>query len=555
MKTWLQSKRFFIQALTLTLGILLILCIFFVVILYTNSKKSTSQTIYQIESDRNMELLRQAEIHFSQLVEIGASYGTLMVPYEALTSSQDLWVRKVYDAMISSHKSSNKYIFNINANFLGNSLYPSEIAHEKHLWDFYFYEIYVEDSSPWPYYIDLTLKNEIKNFRPVTITLDGYMMSEQLFSTDSKERLEYLLTPHNTVLLTNQKRAFFQQIDDLLPGINLSEFDPARQFLQTYDDYYYMLSSTDKYGFRVLSLVPQSFYSNHYDTVLLQALLLTSSLFLIAIVISYFLATHFYRPIRETINLLKTYIPDDIETYENEIAYIHENIAKYVSKENSAPSNTQKTFSNLQTAQTAVLQYQINSHFLFNTLENIKALSITELGMDNEIETCIIMLNTIIHEGIFHKKIFVPLSEELHLVKCYLELMRLRFFDVEVHWSVDDSLLQCQVYKFSLQPVLENCFAHAFIDDLDRQKTITIMIQQDDNALSLIVKDNGIGIDSSTLYQIEQILNTSEELNYSRHVGIRNVHKRINDVFGPGYGIRITSANPGTIVEIRYPLP
>ncbi len=132
--------------------------------------------------------------------------------------------------------------------------------------------------------------------------------------------------------------------------------------------------------------------------------------------------------------------------------------------------------------------------------------------------------------------------------------MRLRFFDVEVHWSVDESLLQCQVYKFSLQPVLENCFAHAFKDDLDRQKTITIMIQQDDNALSLIVKDNGIGIESSTLYQIEQILNTSEELNYSRHVGIRNVHKRITDVFGPDYGIRITSANPGTIVRIRYPL-
>lgn len=554
MKTWLQSKRFFMQALILTLGLLLIFCTFFVVILYTNSRKSTDQTLYQIESDRNMELLRQAEIHFSQLTEIGASYGNLKVPYETLTTLQDLWARNVYDAMINSHKSSNKYISNIHIKILGNSLYPSEIAHEKYLGDFYFYKIYAEETSAWPYYFDLTFKNEIKNYRPVTITLDGYIMSEQLFSSNSKERLEYLLTPNNTVLLTNQKESFFQQIDDLLPGINLSEFDPSRQLLRTYDDYYYMLSTTEKYGFRVLSLVPQSFYSNHYDTVILQTLLITICLFLIAIVISYFLTTYFYRPIEETINLLKTYIPDDLKTYENEIAYIHQNIAKYVSKENSAPPNTPKTFSNLQTAQTAVLQYQINSHFLFNTLENIKALSITELGMDNEIETCIIMLNTIIHEGIFHKKIFVPLSEELHLVKCYLELMRLRFFDVEVHWSVDESLLQCQVYKFSLQPVLENCFAHAFKDDLDKQKTITIMIQQDDNALSLIVKDNGIGIESSTLYQIEQILNASEELNYSRHVGIRNVHKRITDVFGPDYGIRITSANPGTIVRIRYPL-
>ena len=552
MKTWLQSRRTFIQTLTFTVGLLLILCIFFVAILYTTSKKSTSQTIFQIESDRNAELLRQSDIYLNQLTEIGASFGNLNVPYDSLITSRDLWTRKVYDAMIDSHINSNNYIFNIDAQISGHSLYPSQVAHENHLGDFYFYEIYGEDAS-WPYYFDLTFKNEIK-FRPVTITLNGYLLSSQIFTYDVEERQEYLLTSDGTVLLTNHGKAFFQSITEILPDIDLSEFDTSKQTLKTYKNHYYILSNSDKYGFRVLSLVPQHFYSGHYNTMVLQTVLMAGCLFLVAILISFFLTTRFYRPIKKTVALLQTYIPDDLHEYENEIAYIHQNIAKYTAKENLVNASVSKTFSNVQNAQTAVLQYQINSHFLFNTLENIKAISITELGIDNEIETCIILLNTIIHEGVFHKKIFVPLSEELHLTKCYLELMRLRFSDVDVYWSIDETLLQCQVFKFSLQPVLENCFSHAFIDDLGRKKTINISVQKNDGGLVLIVQDNGLGIDSKTILHIEQILYASEELGSVNHVGIHNIHKRITDIFGPNYGIRIDSNRSGTTVEIRYPL-
>ena len=58
-----------------------------------------------------------------------------------------------------------------------------------------------------------------------------------------------------------------------------------------------------------------------------------------------------------------------------------------------------QTLTQLHNAQTAVLQHQINSHFLFNTLENIKTISVTELGIDNEVENCIMLLNTIIREA------------------------------------------------------------------------------------------------------------------------------------------------------------
>ena len=208
----------------------------------------------------------------------------------------------------------------------------------------------------------------------------------------------------------------------------------------------------------------------------------------------------------------------------------------------------------LQVAQSAVLQHQINHHFLFNTLENIKAISVSELGIGNEIEDSIIQLNNIIHEGIYQKNAFVPLSQELHLAKSYLSLMQMRFPDVDAHWDVDDALLECMVYKFSIQPILENCFAHAFTAPGQKDKCIHIQITQHDGILCTCIRDNGRGMDKAEIRHLTQMLSGDHEPEATSHVGIYNVHQRITGVFGNQYGIRITNASPGTTVEIRYPV-
>lgn len=553
MKTWLQSRRFFIQILTFTVGLLFILCILFVSILYINSKKSTTKTIYKTESEHNAELLRQSDIYFGQLITVGTSFINLTIPYDSLNTSKSMWTRNLFDAMLQSHINTNRYISGIDVEISGISLYPSTIPHEVELGNFYTFEMYSSAEASWPYYFDLTSKNDIPN-NQVTLTLNGYLLSKQIFTYKSKDRLEYLLTPDGTVLLTNQKQSFFQNIEDLLPGIDLSESTASKQSLGTYENYYYVLSEPDKYHFRTLSLVPRSFYSSQYTTVALQTLLMSCCLFSVAIVISFFLTSRFYRPIKKTIELLQTYVPDVLHEYENEVVYIHQNIAKYTAQEKNDAAAMSKTLSRIQNAQVAVLQYQINSHFLFNTLENIKSLSISKLGMNNEIESSIILLNTIIHEGVYQKKLFVSLAHELHLAKCYLALMHLRFPDVNVQWSEDEKLSQCQVFKFSLQPVLENCFSHAFKARLPRQKLIQVSIRQNSNRFSIFVRDNGLGMDEASVQNLKKLLNAPEESNSANHVGIQNIHKRITDTFGQDYGIRIKRASPGTIVEIRYPL-
>ena len=108
MKTWLQSRRFFIQIITLTISILLILCILFVSILYVNSKKATANTIFKTELERNTERVRQSDIYFGQLITIGTSFINLTIPYDSLITAEPIWTRTLFDAMLQSHINTNR---------------------------------------------------------------------------------------------------------------------------------------------------------------------------------------------------------------------------------------------------------------------------------------------------------------------------------------------------------------------------------------------------------------------------------------------------------------
>ena len=164
------------------------------------------------------------------------------------------------------------------------------------------------------------------------------------------------------------------------------------------------------------------------------------------------------------------------------------------------------------------------------------------------------LLNSIIREGISQKKLLVPLSHELHLTSCYLQLMQLRFPDVAVEWDVDESLSPCQVFRFSLQPILDNCFSHAFKGNLHRQKIIYVHVGRVDNDLSVVIRDNGLGVEPATVTALIHSLNAADDADGPKHVGVRNIHQRITDTFGPKYGIRIAHGNPGLTVELRYPI-
>ena len=552
MKTRLHSRRFFIQVLSLTIGLLLALCIVFSAILYSNIRKANDASILLAEADRSKELLRQSTNCWKQYIAAAGSFARLDISYDNLSVTEDFSASSLLRSMIRSHVSANSYTNNIDVFISGKPIYPSDLSHDRHIGHFYFFDIYTENEPEWPYSFDL-VTTYTNSFNKVEITVDAFYLSRFLFSFNEPERMDFLLLPDDRILLCNHYEDLFRSIYEVLPELDVQPLEPDAQALPSWGEYDYFLSDADSYGFRLLSLIPKTLHSGQYTASSQRAVLMSAALLLVGLTISVFLTFFFYRPVKKTLDLLLTYVPQELHDYENEIQFIHQSIKKYIGNSNSGAALA-GTYARLQSAQTAVLQHQINSHFLFNTLENIKALSVTELGADNEIENSIILLNNIIHEGMFQKNLLVRLSVELHLAQSYLDMMLIRYPDVQVQWTVDDTLLQCQVFKFTIQPILENCFSHAFKGNLGRQKSIGITVSRSDGDLSILIGDNGLGISANEAMQLSKALYLSDETDNVQHLGMRNIHQRITDTFGQKYGIRISDSCPGLTVEIRYPV-
>ena len=195
------------------------------------------------------------------------------------------------------------------------------------------------------------------------------------------------------------------------------------------------------------------------------------------------------------------------------------------------------------------LESQFNPHFLFNTLEMIKYMAKMEPSLVNKI---IVALSTLLRYSINNTISRVTLGEDLEYTKSYLLIQKYRFgkrFDYCI--NVEEAALDCIVPKLIIQPIIENAIKYGFIKKKDLSVQIKASFLEDD--LVIVIYDNGIGMEPDYLGEIKQILNQSK--NSSSHIGLFNVHRRIQLMYGEKYGINILSQEcNGTIVKIILPI-
>lgn len=205
-------------------------------------------------------------------------------------------------------------------------------------------------------------------------------------------------------------------------------------------------------------------------------------------------------------------------------------------------------------AELGELQAKFNPHFLYNTLEVIRA-QLQEKG-DDETADMVLLLSRIFRNFI-NKRSFVTIQEELSFCDVYLELFRLRYKDaVEVEFDVDTEVLAFGIIRNLLQPVIENYFVHGFVADRSHNHiSITgCLAGQDNEYVILTVADDGSGIPREKLLQLEQELEspTSTHEDGNGGYGLKNLHDRIQVFYGEDCGLFIHSdLNKGTKIQVK----
>lgn len=200
------------------------------------------------------------------------------------------------------------------------------------------------------------------------------------------------------------------------------------------------------------------------------------------------------------------------------------------------------------------LQNQISPHFLYNTLYTIKWMAIIQNapGITEMLDS----LTQIMKNISKNKNSKITLRDELELLNHYITIQRYRYGD-SFSYSLEvenEELLNSLIFKFSLQPLIENAIFHG-LSTKKQPGQIHLRVKKEQSDLIIIITDNGIGISQR---EINRILSTAEDITEEqifKKIGLKNINRRLQLEYGEHYGIRIRSElNQFTEVTIRYPI-
>lgn len=153
-----------------------------------------------------------------------------------------------------------------------------------------------------------------------------------------------------------------------------------------------------------------------------------------------------------------------------------------------------------------VLQEQIKPHFLYNTLDAIGCIALTDepVKVYEAIET----LGSFYRRSLGKGQEILSLREEVEIVKDYISLLSLRYESLfDIVYEIDTTLLNMQIPKLVLQPFIENSIYHG-IKPLGEKGYIILSIYKSDSNVFIRIKDNGVGMSAPKINAIKKALET-----------------------------------------------
>lgn len=203
----------------------------------------------------------------------------------------------------------------------------------------------------------------------------------------------------------------------------------------------------------------------------------------------------------------------------------------------------------------SALQSQINPHFLFNTLNSMKAVA------DRENSPIVVEMIQSLSDNFRYcmtkGRQMVSFDEELEHVENYLYLQEYRYHGkYKVIYNIPGDMLKAQVPRLILQPIVENAINYG-LENRTEQGEIIIAAQRINKQIYIYISDNGKGISENVLKELNvNISKKAKDFTSADfvHIGISNVNARIKLMFGDEYGVSIYSVeNEKTTIKLTLP--
>jgi two-component system sensor histidine kinase YesM len=310
-------------------------------------------------------------------------------------------------------------------------------------------------------------------------------------------------------------------------------------------------------NWKLVSTIPLSKYSS--PSIILKNWMITVIVLVsvIALILAYYLANSISKPIRKLSKMMKNVERErwDVKFvyhWHDEIGILSHNFNRLIDRIRYLINQVYQSELLKQRSQLKYLMFQINPHFLFNTLETINWLAriqgAPEVGMLSK------KLGDLMREGIKGKE-FVTFDQELDNVKKYIFIQQYRYADkCSVHFDIAPDSYVVTVPRFIIQPIIENAMVHGLEMRIEGG-SIQVSSMIENKQLMITISDDGLGMDAHKLEEIRAALarGPSEE-DAEFGIGLLNVHHRIRIHYGSSYGLSIDSViEAGTVVRLTLP--
>lgn len=281
-----------------------------------------------------------------------------------------------------------------------------------------------------------------------------------------------------------------------------------------------------------------------------------SLVFLLVTVLIVYGVTKPVKTLKETMKLVEE---GDLNTRANikgndEVAQLGASFNSMLSYINELIINIKEKQKKEEELKLEVLQAQINPHFLFNTLNTIKWTAV--ISQANNVASLIEALGRILEMSVKDMNKLITLQDEIKNLKSYLMLQKARYnqrFTETI--CIDPETENLRIPRLILQPIVENSILHGLKEDKVGDLHIKVTGVISDGKLILRVQDDGLGIEKERLEEIYEDYKNKTGRNRFGRIGLQNVQRRIELLFGDSYGIKISSKpRNGTNVEIILPV-
>ena len=274
-------------------------------------------------------------------------------------------------------------------------------------------------------------------------------------------------------------------------------FETARQepMMVSYD-------TLDVNGWKIINMVPESFVTqqvSEVNSIILSVILISILIFVILTVSMIFLIT---RPIKQFTGVMKKVGDGDLSirfrpAANDEIGLMAHTFDQMLDNINSLMEEVKTERDGKIFAELKTLQQQINSHFLYNTLDSIYWMS--KSGNGDDAAEMIASLAQFIRLGLNNGEDMTTVAKEIEHVRNYMTIQKYRY-DGKLNYRIDadKNAMDCVVPKLLLQPLVENSILHGIVK-LSRPGHIDIRVQKRDNRVIFEVEDDGVGLDAEKI--------------------------------------------------------